>query len=131
MHGSRVPTLYVFGLSALLAIASLVAAAAPAPVGWELQGDPARGKAVFAAHCALCHGDAGNGKGKLQGDPKPADLTDPARMAKLSDWEVYLVSRDGGPALGLSPKMFGWGKLVSDQDLRDAVAWVRTLTPRK
>lgn len=128
MHGSRVPTFYAITLSTLLA--SLAWAAAPAPAGWELKGDPAHGKAVYLAHCALCHGDAGNGKGKLQGDPKPADLTDRARMAGLSDWEVYLVSRDGGPALGLSPKMFGWGKLLPDQDLRDAVAYVRTLAKK-
>jgi high-affinity iron transporter len=130
MHASRLSTLYAALLLALLA--SLARAAAPsAPAGWELHGDPARGKTVYLAHCALCHGASGDGKGKLQGDPRPADFTDPARMAKLSDWEVYLVSRDGGPVLGLSPKMFGWGKLVPDQDLRDAVAYVRSLAAKR
>ena len=75
MNASRVPILSALALAALPALAA--AAAPPAPAGWELKGDPARGKAVYAAHCALCHGAAGDGKGKLQGDPKPLDRNFP------------------------------------------------------
>lgn len=51
-------------------------------------------------------------------------------LAKRSDWEVYLAVRDGGQAIGLSPKMFGWGKALSDQEIRDMSAFVRSLAPK-
>ena len=47
-------------------------------------------------------------------------------MAKRSDWEVYVAIRDGGAALGLSPRMIAWGKVLTDREVRDAAAYVRT-----
>jgi high-affinity iron transporter len=121
--GRRLFLFYTLGLATLSA-----AAVPPAPAGFELKGDPVRGKAIFATRCALCHGPAGDGKGKVKQDnPPPTDFTNAALMGKRSDWEIYLVARDGGQAIGLSSKMFGWGKLLPDQDLRDAVAYVRSL----
>ena len=130
MTGRRLCLFYTAGLALLLA-ALAGAATPPAPAGFELQGDPARGKAVFATRCALCHGAAGDGKGKVKADnPPPADFTNAEVMGKRSDWEIYLAVKDGGPAIGLSPKMFGWGKLLPNQDLRDAAAYVRSLAKR-
>jgi cytochrome c oxidase cbb3-type subunit 3 len=118
----------------LLAFAGAVTAmvAAPAaPPGFRLGGDAKHGRVVYAKSCALCHGEAGNGRGKLAAglDPKPTDFTAPGAFAKRSDWEIYLAIRDGGQAIGLSPKMLGWGKLLSDQEIRDASAYVRSLAP--
>jgi cytochrome c oxidase cbb3-type subunit III len=116
------------------ALAALPASggAPPAPAGFQLQGDAERGRALFAKHCALCHGAAGDAKGKLAAslDPPPKDLTDGARMAKVSDWEIYLAIRDGGQAIGLSAKMFGWGKILPDPAIRDLATYVRTLSRR-
>ena len=50
-------------------------------------------------------------------------------FARRSDWEIYLTVRDGGQVIGLSPKMFGWGKALSDQEIRDMSAFVRSLAP--
>lgn len=110
-------------------VLSASAAAPPAPAGFQLNGDAGHGQTVFAKHCALCHGAAGDGKSKMAEtlDPKPVDFTNKALVARRSDWELYLVARDGGPALGLSSKMFGWKALLPDQDLRDAVAYIRSL----
>jgi len=122
---------YTAGLLLLLLAALAGAATPPAPAGFELKGDPARGKAVFATRCALCHGAAGDGKGKVKGDnPPPTDFTNTQVMGKRSDWEIYLAVQVGGPAIGLSPKMFGWGKLLSEQEVRDVSAYVRSLAPR-
>ncbi len=106
-----------------------VLAAPPEPPGFRLNGDPVRGRAEYMQRCALCHGETGDGRGKLAAslNPKPADFATPGLLAKRSDWELYLVVRDGGPAIGLSPKMLPWGKVMTDQQLRDAVAYVRSL----
>jgi len=111
------------------AIFALLGAAPPAPADFQLNGDVERGKVVFAKRCAICHGAAGDGKSKMAETlkPKPIDFTNKSLIDKRSDWELYLVVRDGGPAIGLEQTMFGWKKLLPDQEIRDSVAYVRSL----
>jgi mono/diheme cytochrome c family protein len=54
-------------------------------------------KQIFLDHCANCHGDAGKGDGSdaMMYDPAPADLTDAARMSKITDGEVYYQITEG------------------------------------
>lgn len=99
----------------------------PPPAGFAIHGKPEAGRAVFLKRCAVCHGETGDGKGRVKLDPPARDLGDGERMSRRSDWEIYLVIRDGGKALGLSEKMLPWGNLVSEQELHDLVAFVRTL----
>src|SRR4051794_31941749 len=103
------PLFLSLALLAPFAVFALSAAAPPAPAEFQLNGDAGRGQVVFAKHCALCHGAAGDGKSKMAEtlDPKPVDFTNKSLVARRSDWQLYLVARDGGPALGLSSKMFG------------------------
>ena len=117
------------GLLLLAGPVMSVLAAPPEPSGFRLNGDPQRGRAEYMQRCALCHGETGNGRGKLAASltPQPGDFTTPGMLAKRSDWELYLAVRDGGQAIGLSPKMFGWGKVMTDQQIRDAAAYVRSL----
>lgn len=108
-----------------------ILAAEPAPPGFRLDGDAQRGQAVYARTCVLCHGEKGNGNGKLAAglNPKPRDFTAPGLLAQRSDWDLYRVVRDGGQAIGLSSKMAGWSKVLKDQELRDVAAYVRSLAP--
>jgi high-affinity iron transporter len=50
-----------------------------------------RGKAVYQASCAGCHGDFGRGDGPLAPglDPKPADLSDPVALRDQSPLDYY------------------------------------------
>lgn len=124
---------YTAALTLLLttATAGTAAPTPPPPSGFALKGDAGRGKALYASRCAICHGDKGNGQGQLKGtNPKPTDFTDRAILAKRSDWELYRVIRDGGPAIGLSPQMMSWGKMMTDQEIRDTAAFVRSLAKR-
>lgn len=107
-------------------------AASPPPPGFRLGGDPARGRQLYANNCAACHGPAGDGRGEMAVAlvPKPTDLTNAARMAKRSDWDLYRIIRDGGQVAGLSPSMAGYKPLLSDADLRSVAAFVRGLTER-
>jgi mono/diheme cytochrome c family protein len=117
--------------TAVLGLCAFAAAAAPpAPPDFQLNGDVERGRAAYAKHCALCHGESGDAKSKMAETlkPKPVDFTDKSLLGKRSDWELYLVARDGGPAIGLSKSMFGWKGLLPDQEIRDAVAFVRSLS---
>jgi len=99
---------------------------------FDLGGDAERGAPLFAKRCKLCHGPEGRGDGTMAEklDPRPADLTDPKVMSRWSDEELYRIVRDGGAAVGLSPRMIGWGKIASDQEIRDMAAFVRTLVRR-
>jgi len=119
------------GLAVLAsAVAASLLAVPPEPPGFQLNGDAKRGQARFVQRCALCHGETGNGRGRLKIDPAPADLSAPGVVDKRSDWEIYVVIRDGGPALGLSARMLAWGKVIPDKDLRDTAAFVRSLAAK-
>lgn len=122
-------------LPLLLLLPAALAAEAPAdapalppePDGFALPADPAPGRALFVQHCAICHGDAGEGDGQLSPHlrPPPGDL--PERVGERSDWELYLVVRDGGQAIGRSPVMVGFGERLSDEDLLAVTAFARSL----
>ncbi|HEX6861366.1 MAG TPA: cytochrome c [Thermoanaerobaculia bacterium] len=121
--------LYALALAGAAGLSAL--AAPPEPEGFKLNGDVERGRQVYLKRCATCHGPAGDGRGTLSASlkVKPTDFKAPGTLARRSDWEIYVVTRDGGKAAGLSTVMFGWGKLISDQEIRDAAAYVRLLAP--
>jgi mono/diheme cytochrome c family protein len=60
-------------------------------------------------------------------DPKPARHSDGGFMNGLSDEYLVRVIRDGGAAVGKSPLMAPWGGTLSEAQVRDVVAFVRTL----
>jgi mono/diheme cytochrome c family protein len=121
--------LLCYTLALGLAVSLAAATVPPEPQGFKLNGDPARGKAVFERSCALCHGPAGKGDGPMAAsfNPQPQDLTDRAVMTKRTDWQVYLIIRDGGKVLGLSPQMYSFKTILKDQQIRDVAAYVRGL----
>lgn len=92
-------------------------------------GDAARGAAVYGESCATCHGPTGDGDGPLSAtlDPKPARHSDGAYMNALSDEHLVRVIRDGGPAVGKSALMAPWGGLLSDAQIADVVAFLRSI----
>jgi mono/diheme cytochrome c family protein len=99
----------------------------PEPAGWTLRGDAERGKARFMKTCALCHGVDGGGRGKIALDPPARDLRDPDARAYPSDWGAYVVVRDGGATVGLSPRMIAYGRSLDEDQLHDVVRFVQEL----
>jgi len=83
--------------------------------------DPlAKGKRLFTRHCAGCHGAEGKGDGyKLLG-PDPANLTAPATRKK-SDRALLTTIHEG------KPNMPSWKGLLSDRDIKNVLAYIRTL----
>lgn len=62
-----------------------------------------RGQALFARHCALCHGERGDGQGRRRTlSTPPADLTDPAWRRRATPEAVYRVIHDGVPRTAMA-----------------------------
>lgn len=54
-------------------------------------------KQLYSDQCANCHGDSGKGDGSdaMMYDPAPSDLTDVAKMSKVTDGEIYYQISEG------------------------------------
>lgn len=109
---------------------AVLAAAATMPAGAWAQGDAARGKASYEAMCTSCHGATGKGDGAAAAalDPRPRDLSDKGYMSGLADAHLFKVIKEGGAGVGKSPLMPPWGGALSDDQIRDVVAYVKTLS---
>ena len=92
-------------------------------------GDAAKGKAKYQEVCAPCHGASGKGDGPAAGGlpTKPRNHTDAAYMGKLKDQQIFDVIKKGGQGVGKSPLMPPWGGQLSDQEIQNLVAYIRTL----
>lgn len=90
-------------------------------------GDPAAGKALFNANCTACHGQAGDGRGPaaLALQPGPPDFTAAAFQRTRTDAQLVASIRAGRP--GTSMTAF---TLLTEDDARDLVAYVRTLAKK-
>ena len=93
------------------------------------QGNPAKGKELYAKHCAGCHGPTGKGDGPAAKaiNPKPNDFTNKAYMAGLKDQYLFDLIQKGGAAVGKSPLIPPFGSKMKDAEIRDLIAYVRTL----
>lgn len=92
-------------------------------------GAAARGRGDYATYCAPCHGARGGGDGPLARMlvPKPARHRDSAFLNARSDAYLIRLLREGGPALGKSPLMAAWGRILSEGQIRDLIAYLRLL----
>jgi mono/diheme cytochrome c family protein len=89
-----------------------------------------RGAGLYAYYCSICHGKTGerNGFNATELTTPPAMHADPVFMSKLSDADMEKVIKGGGQALGRSPQMPPWGGVLNDQEVKDLVAFIRTLS---
>jgi mono/diheme cytochrome c family protein len=90
---------------------------------------PHPGKGVYDRDCAVCHGPGGQADGPAAaGLPiKPPPLTDGRLLNGLTDDFLYQVVRDGAGSVGLAPQMPGFGRQLTEKEITDVVAYVRTL----
>ena len=84
----------------------------------------ARGRALYLAHCALCHGEEGDGRGvRRPGLARaPVDFTNPVWRRRQSPDRVFRVIREGVPG----SDMPAW-KQLEDGEVRALVAYVLSL----
>jgi mono/diheme cytochrome c family protein len=80
-----------------------------------------RGRTVYEAKCARCHGSDGAGHTRMAEIVEPPDMTDPAWQRQRSNARMIASVTNG---LGQMP---AFKKRLKRQEIADAVAHVRTL----
>ncbi|EQA55049.1 cytochrome c [Leptospira kmetyi] len=88
-----------------------------------------RGSIVFRTYCVLCHGESGDGKGRLAVGkvPPPANLT----ITKLTDVQKEEIIRNGGAGVGRSPFMPPWKEELSEEQIRDLISYINLISKSK
>ena len=105
------------------------APAAPAAAPASGAPDVAKGQATYQHLCASCHGPRGAGDGPAGQalNPKPAHHNDGHYMNGLTNEHLFRTIKEGGAAVGKSAAMAPWGGALSDAQIRDVMAYIRTL----
>ena len=98
---------------ALCAAGAVTASAADAKANWD-------------QHCAKCHGTDGAGKTKMGEKLKVKDYTDAKVQADMKDAEMTKATKEGVKD-GDSTKMKAFGDVLSDDEIKALVAYIRTL----
>lgn len=100
-----------------------------APVYPCMGGSVEAGAPLYREHCASCHGPEGDGEGPSAAglNPKPVHLDDGAYMNRLSNAYLRRITAEGGAAVGKSSMMPGLEATLSEAEIRDVVAFVRSL----
>lgn len=93
------------------------------------QNDAAAGRELFKSTCSPCHGESGKGDGPAgQLFPvKPADLGERITTNHYSDQYLIDVISKGGSYVGKSNYMPAWSGALTDKQIRNLVAFLRTL----
>lgn len=86
--------------------------------------DVVSGRVIYSTICIRCHGTDGKGNGQMKFTPPVADLTSPAVQGKL-DARLFKSVHDGRP----NTAMGAWREALSDDEIWDALAYIRTLAP--
>jgi mono/diheme cytochrome c family protein len=103
------------------------------PAVWTDPKMIARGKEIYTAKCAVCHGEKGDGKGPgaLNLPLKPADLTDAKMVAEMAgNFWVWRVSEGGlvEPFKSKGSVMPAWKGELSMNDRWAVIAYAHTLS---
>ncbi len=127
-----------FSVRTYAVVALIGAAAGLTFLGRELlRGDeplPATGapaRALYDAHCAVCHGSTGKGDGPgatVLRQVMP-DFTNSAAMGAASDRFLFEIIKKGSSQFGRSNAMPSWGMRLSDEQIRALVVYIRSLAP--
>jgi mono/diheme cytochrome c family protein len=88
-------------------------------------GDARHGQAIFLQYCQGCHGPDGRGGGKGF-MPHVGPLARKGYIETLPDEYLADVIAEGGAAAGKSAFMPSWKTTLSQQDIADVVAFIRT-----
>ena len=84
-----------------------------------------RGRKIYVANCAACHGVNGDGKGPAAGalKPRPTDFLDLKYMPMCSRVDHYYAIANGRPKTTMAP----WKGSLSENDIWDVIAYIEHL----
>ena len=117
--------------------ASLAAFAALLAPTSASAGDAEKGKVLYTTNCTSCHGETGEGDGPVAIAVPPP----PPRNFSVGDFkfdadedgtvgtdaDLKTVITKGAGAFDGNMMMAAWGGLLSDEDIDNLVAYIRTL----
>jgi mono/diheme cytochrome c family protein len=109
--------------------AALALILAPALISTTAHADDLKAAASnYTESCAGCHGPTGKGDGPKAAklSVKVGDLSDCAKMSKVSDDVLFKVTKEGGPAANLNKAMAPFGDAFEDNDIKGLVAYIRS-----
>lgn len=116
-----------------LCIITLVQAAddtSPSNTGTTAQrfttGDAASGKPHYKKYCSGCHGKDGRG-GAHTFMPHIGKLTKKGYIELLPDDYLYMIIAEGGAAVGKNSYMPAWKKTLSEAQIKDVIAYIRSM----
>lgn len=94
-------------------------------IPWQPCCDLDVGKKVYQSQCVVCHGKSGRGDGPAATamNPRPANLTNAARMTRLPDDSLVQVITRGRNA------MPAYETLLTREQIGELVFYVRSLKP--
>jgi|GEM_PF-114379 len=88
-----------------------------------------RGKKIYSKTakpmaCKMCHGDKGDGKGKLGAalKPRPRNFTCAETMKKVSPGQMFWIIKNGSPGTA----MVAHKKSLQDKEIWDVVKYIRS-----
>ncbi|HYL10775.1 MAG TPA: cytochrome c [Candidatus Acidoferrales bacterium] len=89
----------------------------------------AQGKRIFYAQCVWCHADAtpAGPSNRSNVTPTPPLMNDGAVLNAESDEYVQNIITLGGSAMGKSPMMPPYGRVLSEEDVRAVIAFTRAI----
>lgn len=104
--------------------------------GWPPAADIVeRGGVIYRTHCAVCHGQ--DGEGEPNWTVQNADGTYPApphdssgHTWHHSDGLLFEIVRDGGSRFetaSFRSRMPAWGDVLSDEEIRAVITYLKTL----
>jgi mono/diheme cytochrome c family protein len=89
-------------------------------------GDAARGAKLYKRYCRGCHGVDGRG-GAHTFMPHINNLTKRDYIESIPDSFLFEAIAEGGEAIGKSAYMPSWKSTLSEQDIKDVIAHIRSL----
>jgi len=91
----------------------------------SMAGDTVHGKKVYDTNCSACHGVKGDGQGPAAStlNPRPTNFTSAEAMKDINDARLKKSIKEGRTGTA----MVAWGGILSDKDIEDVMAFVRSL----
>ncbi len=100
-------------------------------IGAEKNDNITRGKRLYGQYCSPCHGLKGNGRGPRAKNellqPPPRDHTNGFYINMIPDVRLFKVIKYGGKMNNLSHIMPQWRHILSDEEVLQIVAYIRSL----
>jgi len=122
--------LWIWAAPAISAVAALALISTAARAA-----DLTAAASSYSDTCAKCHGASGKGDGPKAAELKDkdgkvvscGDLSDCAKMSKITDDDMFKELKEGGQAVGKTKFMIAYSDVMEDDEIKAMVAYVRTL----